>query len=126
VTDRLFREVSEDLNQIQHEFLILHGLRWLRGNGFESEIDWEWNPRQTGTADEPDLRGSLNGATLISAEASASELPGGMIDTRMRETLEKLSRMPGQKFYFVRTDEMATRARTKVTKANWPVRVVKV
>lgn len=124
---RLIRaKASEDLNQIQHECLILQGLAWLLKNGFDTGIEWEWNPRQTGTANEPDLRGSGNGTTVISAEASASELPGGKIDTRMKETLAKLSQMPGQKFYFVRTDEMAARARTKVTKAHWSVKVVKV
>lgn len=124
---RLIRaEASEDLNQIQHECLILQGLAWLVKNGFEAGIEWEWNPRQTGTVNEPDLRGSKNGMTLIAAEASASELPSGKVDTRMRETLEKLSRMPGEKFYFVRTDEMTQRARTKVTKANWPIKVVQI
>jgi len=77
---RLIRaKASEDLNQIQHECLILQGIAWLLKNGFDSGIEWEWNPRQTGTADEPDLRGSRNGTILISAEASASELPGGKI-----------------------------------------------
>lgn len=73
---RLIRaEASEDRNQIQHECLILQGLAWLRKNGFGSVIEWEWNPRQTGTSAEPDLRGSREGTILISAEASASELP---------------------------------------------------
>jgi len=44
----------------------------------------------------------------------------------MKETLEKLSRMEGQKFYFVGTDEMATRAQTKVRKASWSIRVLRV
>jgi hypothetical protein len=118
--------IYEDLNQIQHEYLILQGLGWILANGFDSEIEWEWNPRQTGSANEPDLRGSLNDSILISAEASASENPIGMVDKRMKETLEKLSQMEGQKFYFVRTDAMANRARTKIAKKNWSVKVVKV
>ena len=118
--------IYEDLNQIQHEYLILQGLGWLLENGFDSEIDWEWNPRQTGGANEPDLRGSLNGRVLVSAEASASENPVGMVDRRIKETVEKLSQMEGQKFYFVRTDGMANRARTKITKRNWSIKVVQV
>jgi len=116
--------IYEDLNQIQHEHLILQGLHWLLVNGFDSKMTWDWNPRQTGSGKEPDLRGSVNGRILVSAEASASENPVGTIDTRMRETLEKLSQMEGQKFYFVRTDGMANRARTKIGKANWQIRVV--
>jgi hypothetical protein len=114
------------LNQIQHEFLLLQGLAWLSKNGFESEIDWDWNPRQTGGGNEPDLRGSVNGKILVSAEASTSEKPQGILDTRMRKTLEKLSRMDGQRFYFVSSDEMMKRAETKILKANWSIKVVKV
>lgn len=117
--------VYEDLNQIQHECLILQGLQWLIANGF-GEIAWEWNPRQTGGGSEPDLRGSANGKILVSAEASASENPIGTIDSRMKGTLGKLGRMEGQKFYFVRTDVMACRARTKITKAGYPIKVVQV
>jgi hypothetical protein len=115
--------VYEDINQIQHEYLILQALSWLCRNGSASDITWEWNPRQTGTANEPDLRGSLNGTVLISAEASASERPVGVIDSRMKETLGKLSQMEGQKYYFVCSEEMACRARTKIAKNNWPVKV---
>ena len=118
--------IYEDLNQIQHEYLILRALGWLRDNGFGSVVEWEWNPRQTGTANEPDLRGSLNGTILVSAEASASENPIGMVDKRMRETLGKLSQMGGERFYFVRTDVMANRARTKISKAQWAITVVRV
>ena len=118
--------IYEHLNQVQHEYLILRGLRWLLENGFGSEITWEWNPRQTGTANEPDLRGSLNGRVLVSAEASASENPVGKIDARMKQTLEKLGQMEGQKFYFACTDVMTNRARTKVSKGNLPITVVLV
>jgi hypothetical protein len=124
---RLIRKsIAEDLNQIQHEYLILRGLRWLVANGFESPIVWEWNPRQSGTALEPDLRGSLDGSIVVSAEASASESPVGKIDVRMKTTLEKLGQMQGEKFYFVCTEEMAKRAATKVTKAARAIRVVRV
>ncbi len=118
--------VYEDLNQIQHEYLILRALKWLHENGLGSEVDWEWNPRQTGGANEPDLRGSLDGRIVLSAEASASESPKGTVDQRMRETLEKLSRMEGRRYYFVGTDGMATRARTKVAKAHWAIEIVRV
>jgi|SRR5580704_4172686 hypothetical protein len=118
--------VYEDINQIQHEYLILRALRWLLQKGFASEITWEWNARQTGTANEPDLRGSLNGMVLISAEASASEKPVGVIDSRMKLTLHKLSQMAGQKYYFVCSDEMACRARTKIAKQDWPITVVRL
>jgi hypothetical protein len=118
--------VSEDLNQIQHEYLILRGLEWLIAKEFGPEMEWEWNPRQTGSGNEPDLRGSANGKIVVSAEASASEKPVGTIDSRIKETLEKLSRMEGEKFYFVCTHLMAQRARTKVDKARCPIKVVQV
>jgi hypothetical protein len=84
-----------------------------------SKAVWEWNPRQTGSGNEPDLRGSLDGTTLVSAEACTSENPLGMADSRMRDTLEELSRMEGQKFHFVGTAGMAVRAGTKTRKVQW-------
>ena len=49
-----------------------------------------------------------------------------MVDSRMKDALEKLSRMEGRKFYFVGTSGMALRAETKTRKANWPITVVQV
>jgi len=67
--------------------------------------------------------GGVDRTTVVSAEACASEDPLGMAD-RMRDTLEELSRMEGQKFYFVGTAGMALRAGTKARKAQGAIRVV--
>lgn len=124
---RLIRaEIGEDLNQIQHEYLILRGVRWLVANGFGSGLEWEWNPRQTGSGNEPDLRGSADGRVVVSAEATTSENPVGVIDQRMKKTLEKLSQMEGSKFYFICTEGMAKRAETKVAKGGCTIKVVRV
>ena len=117
----------ESLNQIQHGYLILQALRWLRGQGFGGEKPtWYWNPRQTGDASEPDLMARDGTSVLLCAEVTTSEKPSGTIDTRMRETLEKLSRMEGRKFYIVRTQEMARRARTKVNAGSWNIEIVQI
>jgi len=117
--------VYENLNQIQHEYLILQGLIWLNENGRAPEnVRWYWNPRQTGDASEPDLRGTLNGEVVISAEATTSEKPQGVIDTRMKNTLAKLEEMPGDKYYFIRTGAMKQRAETKVKNNGWNISVV--
>ena len=119
--------VYENLNQIQHEYLILQGLIWLNSNGHApAEIQWHWNPRQTGDSTEPDLRGTVNGQVVLSAEATTSESPKGVIDTRMKNTLEKLNNMEGKKFYFIRTDSMERRANTKINKNGWEITVVKL
>jgi hypothetical protein len=127
-TERLRRirgAVYENLNQIQHEFLVLQGLRWLRSNGFsDTRLKWFWNPRQTGDATEPDLRAKDDARVIVSAEATTSEKPEGVIDSRMRDTLTKLSKMPGRRFYFVRTQAMAQRAATKVAKNSMKIQVV--
>ena len=118
--------VYENLNQIQHEYLVLQGLKWLRNNGYsEAHLKWFWNPRQTGDATEPDLRATHDGRIVLSAEATTSEKPEGVIDSRMRDTLAKLSKMPGRRFYFVRTQAMAQRATTKVAKNSWRIEVVR-
>lgn len=127
VLQKLRAESYEDLNQIQHEHLILCAVEWLIGQGLCSkEIDWYWNPRQTGDHTEPDLLGKCHGETIVSAEITTSGKPDGVIDTRMGKTLAKLSRQAGQLFYFVHTVAMANRASTKVRKAAWSIRVVQL
>ena len=119
------RAVYENLNQIQHEYLVLQGLRWLRDNGHPgAHLQWSWNPRQTGDATEPDLQAQDGAEIVVSAEATTSEKPQGVIDSRMRDTLAKLSQMPGRKYYFVRTEAMARRAMTKIVRNSWDVQVV--
>jgi ferredoxin-NADP reductase len=119
--------VYENLNQIQHEHFILQGLHWLQENGYDGEnLEWYWNPRQTGDANEPDLMAKDNAEVVLCAEATTSEKPVGGIDSRMRDTLAKLNRMQGRKFYFVRTQAMAERARTKVAKNSWSIEVIQI
>jgi hypothetical protein len=119
--------VYENLNQIQHEYLILQGLIWLSSNALvPTGTQWYWNPRQTGDSTEPDLLGIVDGHVVISAEATTSEKPQGVIDVRMKNTLKKLNEMPGRKFYFIRTDLMEMRAKTKVLNNGWGISIVKV
>ena len=52
----------EDLNQIQHEEMILRAVLALQSDEFAKEnIQGYWNPRQTGRKDEPDLRSTVRG-----------------------------------------------------------------
>jgi hypothetical protein len=125
VLDQLRRETYEDLNQIQHEHLIISSAEWLALNlNLGGGLTWTWNPRQTGDNTEPDLRGTRNGAVVLSAEVTTSERPVGTIETRMKSTLTKLAAMDGLRYYFVRTSSMAQRATTKVSKAGWQITVV--
>lgn len=121
----LREEVYENLNQLQHEHLIIRAAVWLRDNNLvPPDASWFWNPRQTGDHTEPDLAADLHGARVVSAEITASADPQGVIDSRIAKTLRKLNGMQGSKYYFVRTEAMRKRAQTKVTKNAWSVRVV--
>jgi len=123
---RLREAVYEDLNQIQHEGLILEAAQWLRENALAGrEAEWWWNPRQTGGHDEPDLR-CISGSDVVVAEVTASNAPVGVIDSRMMSTLEKLAATEGKRYYFVRTESMRKRAKTKVDKGKWDIRVVQL
>jgi hypothetical protein len=127
ILDRLRRESYEDLNQIQHEHLIVRAAEWLETDAqHEVGMEWGWNPRQTGDSSEPDLRGSVRSTVVVSAEITTSERPVGTIDKRMQSTLSKLAQMSGRKYYFVRTEAMCMRAETKVKKAGWPISVVRL
>ena len=117
----------ENLNQIQHEELVLRAARFLQREYFRGQdVEWSWNPRQTGVADEPDLRGAVAGQVVVSAEITSSARPQGTIDQRMRSTLERLSGMPGNRFYFVSTEAMERRARTKVNTAGYKIEVRRI
>jgi hypothetical protein len=127
ILNHLRAAIYEDLNQIQHEAMILRAARLQQNTDLKGqEVDWYWNPRQRGTADEPDLRGVVAGRVVVSAEITASERPIGSIDKRMGTTLERLSKMSGRRMYFVRTDAMEDRARTKVKKGSYQIEVRRV
>jgi hypothetical protein len=127
ILDQLRRETYEDLNQIQHEHLIVRAAEWLEANAeHPAGTEWGWNPRQTGDSSEPDLRGTLSGKIVVSAEITTSERPAGTIDKRMYATLKKLAEMVGRKYYVVRTESMRKRAETKVAKAGWSISVVRL
>lgn len=122
VLRKLRQAVYEDINQIQHEEMALRSARLLQENDFlNQKLDWYWNPRQTGNNSEPDLRAMKNGEIVLSAEITTSERPEGTIDKRMSDTLAKLSVMPGDRFYFVRTDSMERRARTKIERGGFKI-----
>lgn len=115
----------EDLNQIHHEYLILCAIRWLvKCDPRLGDAEWRWNPRQTGNASEPDLQGLLNAATCISAEITTSRRPIGTIRDRMRATLLKLNGFVGDRFYFVRTDQMLRAADTIIAASGLRIKAV--
>lgn len=107
------RAVYEEINQLQHEALLLRAVEWLSPS-LPGDVRWHWNPRQQGGNGEPDLRALVGDVIVVSAEASAAEIPRGVIDRRIRQALEKLRRMDGRKFYFACTPRMERRARSKV------------
>lgn len=117
----------ENLNQLQHRWLIIQARRWLEHETASlRDATWEWNPEQTGTGSEPDLRASVDAEVKVSAEATTSKDPIGSIDTRMKATLAKLSKMEGALYYFAVPDSMANRARTKINKDGWSIAVVQI
>jgi hypothetical protein len=119
------QEIYESLNQIQHEYLTIQAAKWLQINDpILVGASWLWNPRQTGGYNEPDLAVVRQEVCLISAEVTTSRDPVGLIDSRMRDTLVKLSQMQGKKFYFVPTEKMKRRAQTKVSKSGWDINIV--
>ena len=119
----------ENLNQIQHEYLILGTVRYLvETSKVSHDVEWQWNPRQTGGFNEPDLRGARAGIVVVSAEVTASRRPIGTILTRMQGTLKKLSgkSFAGDKYYVVRTEAMAKAARAIVQREEYPIIVVRL
>ena len=118
------RSTYEQLNQLQHKALALDAIKWLQRNG-RLDAEWSWNPGATGTADEPDVRASQKDKVLVSAEVTASNKPIGILNARMTHTLTKLGRMPGARYYFVRTEHMRKCAAKKVCdNPEWNIEVI--
>lgn len=108
----------EETNQLLHEALLLEAAVRLEREYRGQQLDWAWNPRQSGTAAEPDLQGTVNGRVEISLEATAAHAP---LDSRIKHTLAKLAGLPGRRIYCVRTPEICQRALTKVRKAGYDI-----
>jgi hypothetical protein len=124
ILEKLRKATYERLNQLQHEALLLSGSKYLLGKIHATKLSIYWNPRQTGSINEPDLRIiDANGKVLCSAEATTSYEPKGYIDKRMAETLKKLSNFEGQKYYFVVSEEMKKRALSKKAKAKYQIEI---
>jgi len=88
ILQRLCQEIYEDLNQIQHEAMILRTARSLQGRELaEQNVESYWNPRQTGTAEEPDPRGIIAGRIVVSAEITTSDpnLTPAIADVKLQE-----------------------------------------
>ncbi len=119
--------VYEDMNQLQHEALILKTAKFLQLEYYPGlKIKWLWNPRQTGSREEPDLRGLIKGKVLISGEVTTSLKPEGAIDSRMAKTLQTLSQMPGEKYYVVVSEGMERRANSKVNSSSYQIKVLRL
>lgn len=102
----------ENLNQLPHAYYILLAHDWLTTQKiFPEETIWEWNPHQTGGRGEPDLRGSLNGKILVSAEVTTSSRSTGTLKIHSDKTLKKLSGMEGALYYFTSNHSMYQSAR---------------
>lgn len=115
----------ENLNQFQHEALLLQAVRLFEATTLKgSHVEWFWNPRQTGGADEPDLCAVCQGHAVASVEATTSLKPMGAIGKRLRYTLAKLSGMPGQRYYLVCSEEMRRRACSVVKKGGYDIQIL--
>jgi hypothetical protein len=133
VLEKLRNTSYEDLNQIPHEAMIIRAAQQISATDYPGEnVEWDWHPRQTGSKPkgspkekEPDLRGKIAGQIVVSAEITTSAKP---IEGTMTLTLKKLNEMqvPGKKIYFVRTEEMEKRAKTKVSKRRYQIEVRRV
>ena len=118
---------AEDINQLQHAAGVLAAAKFLYDKQPDADdLKWYWHPYQTGSIEEPDLRVVRGGDIAISAEVTTSTKPDGKIAERMRDTLAKLQKMPGDRFYFVFSPQMQKRAETKIHKAGHDISVIAI
>ncbi len=117
----------EKLNQIQHEYCLAKAITELKNKNIIKASDQiTWNPRQTGDANEPDIRVKRNGKVIISCELTTSSEAKGKIDQRMKEVLAKLNEMEGKKIFIVVSEKMRMRAMTKIANLGLNIEVMVV
>ncbi len=118
-------DVGEDINQSLHHYAVILAIRFLRERHEGIRIDIrDVHPEQTGGADDPDITGRV-GRQLVCAEVTAHLKPQGYVDTRIRDTLNKLARIScSHQYYFVTTSCMERRARSKLSKMHCDIEVV--
>jgi hypothetical protein len=122
---KLRSEVYEQLNQIQHRWLIIKVAKILKKESPQINF-WRWHPEQTSSPIEADLTGYVNGQVFVSAEVTTSPNPIGTIDKRMEKTLRSLNKKEGKRYYFVQTEKMLMRAVHKIKSNNWNIVVQKI
>jgi hypothetical protein len=123
----LRKKIYERMNQLPHEYYLAKVIEKLTNEkkiGKKSIV--KWNPRQTGTGDEPDIQIVNNGIVTYSCELTTSIEAKGKIDQRMKEVLEKLSKMEGEKVYIVVSTNMKDRAETKIRNVNYDIEVLDI
>jgi len=117
---------GELINQNLHHYAVTLAVGYLRKKHKGIRIyRKDVHARQTGGADDPDIRGHIDGQPDVCAEVTAHLKPQGYVDTRIRDTLLKLKRIQNcQRYYFITTSVMRQRADTKLRKMKCRIKVV--
>ncbi|KGO85488.1 hypothetical protein Q765_15795 [Flavobacterium rivuli WB 3.3-2 = DSM 21788] len=116
------KDLYEDLNQMQHAALIIKAAESLQKE-FPSINKWHWHPKQTSHPDYADLTGYVDNEIFLNAEVTTSLNPVGTIDKRMMSTLTSLNGKSGIKFYYVVTEKMCNRAKSKKTNNGFNIEI---
>lgn len=117
----------EEINQLQHVAGILAAAKFLYdGYVRADDLKWFWNPYRVVSHDEPDLRAMLGSQIVYSAKITTSTKPVGITAKQMDSLFERLQKMEGALFYFVFSDSALRRAKTKVSKCNYKITVVRL
>ena len=116
---------SEDLNQLFHVAAITSAYNELiEMKSSHAKLEWEWNPTQQGTGNEPSLRGIKNNKTVICAEVRTIHDISDSTGHTIRYACRKLNRLGGSKFLFVANDRVETFAKAFVKQEKLKIKVV--
>lgn len=107
------KDTYEDLNQLQHKGFIIEIAEQLQLE-FPQITKWTWHPKQTSHKDDADLTGFCKTSVVLNVEVTTSLNPVGTIAKRMEKTLVSLNKKRGKLFYYVKTEKMLNRAKTKI------------
>ncbi|MDD5571199.1 MAG: hypothetical protein PHD97_08595 [Bacteroidales bacterium] len=123
----LFNKLQGTVYQLDKDAMILQAIEWLIKHKKPSDkITWILNSQLTKDSSLPDIQARLWRKTSLSAMVSTAEKPVGVVDSRIMSNLGRLGEMKGELYFFVRTDEMKTRAEVKVKKCKLSIAVIKI
>jgi hypothetical protein len=117
----------EDLNQLFQAAAIASAYNALiETNKSYAKLEWEWNPMQGGTGNEPDLRGRKKDKIIVSAKIQTAHDAEGGAAQDIQQACRHLNKMEGRTWLFVANEKVADFAKAFIAREKLKLKVLEL